>query len=389
MLFIVLAISSLALAQLPVKCDLKAELHYLNESFRHTPPDADTSIVSPNGYFRIHFDTTGTDAPDSFDENLNQIPDYVDEVAVMADSARKGLVGIMGFLPVPDIDEDPYPIYIENRPSGNYGVNTNGGWIEIDNNYSSGFYTLGLQAMRVTVVHEYFHAVQRKYRDLEHENRYFYEFSSTWIEDIIVPDGDDFLFWLEGQNRLWTYPEIAFSETDGYSVALYGHYLNSIIEGLENGMESDLIREIWEKMGNTNLSVSSCINSILDDYQSSFIFSWTDFIARNHYNSRNPEYYYHPDLYDVVPISISASTIYQFWSEPMQLFNNRANLSSFVVYYDGILNIDHQSDNMLGKIVIRGESIEDDIMLEPEELMNIPLFKDVDKMTLVLNDCLR
>ena len=196
----------------------------------------------------------------------------------------------MGFIPVPEEGENPYPIYIENRSSGNYGVNTNSGWVEIDNDYSSGFYTYGLQAMKVTVAHEYFHAIQRKYRDLAIENRYFYEFSSTWIEDVIFPEGNDYLFWLDGPDRVWTNPGIAFSDTDGYSAALYGHYINSIIEGQENAIQSNLIREIWEKIGNTNLSFSSSINSILDNYNSSFIESWTDFIARNHFNSRNPEF---------------------------------------------------------------------------------------------------
>lgn len=380
--FIVLFLTILS-AQVPIKCNLISVETSNIETIRQNPPQTDTSIISATGFFRIYFDSTGTDAPELTDLNGNGISDYVDEVAVMADSARKVLVDIMGFLPVPGQDEAPYPIYISNRDPYNYGLNTNGGWIEIDNNYSQGFYTLGLQAMRVTIAHEYFHAVQRKYRDLSNENRYFYEFSSTWIEDIIIPDGNDYLFWLDGPNRIWTYPEIAFSETDGYSVAFYGHYLNTIVEEIEIGMESNLVREIWEKIGNTNLTFSSCINSILNDYNYSFIESWTDFIARNHYNSRNPDFYYHPDLENVDPIGIGASTIYEYLTESMNLYSNKASLSAYVVYYDGILNIDHHNSDMSGRIVILGENLDDDALFSPSEIMNIPLYKDVDKMTFI------
>ena len=40
--------------------------------------------------------------------------------------------------------------------------------------------------------------------------------SATWIEDIIVPDGDDYLFWVD---QFFNNPEQDISETDGYSIA--------------------------------------------------------------------------------------------------------------------------------------------------------------------------
>ena len=44
--------------------------------------------------------------------------------------------------------------------------------------------------MKTTIAHELFHAVQRSYRDYVEGSghAYFYEMSSTWIEDIIYPD---------------------------------------------------------------------------------------------------------------------------------------------------------------------------------------------------------
>ena len=66
----------------------------------------DTLAISPEGYFYIHYDTTGSSAPDADDQNGNGVPDYVDEVGSIADSARYVLVDILGYqIPVPDCDD--------------------------------------------------------------------------------------------------------------------------------------------------------------------------------------------------------------------------------------------------------------------------------------------
>ena len=72
-------------------------------------------------------------------------------------------------------------------------------YIEIDNSYEENMYlTSGLNTMRLTVAHEFFHAVQRSYRNnLSFGEGYFWEMSSTWIEDIIVPDGNDYIYWVD------------------------------------------------------------------------------------------------------------------------------------------------------------------------------------------------
>ena len=56
-------------------------------------PVRQDSTLSPNGYFFIHYDTTETNLheagpPDLTDLNLNGVPDYIDEVGSIADSAR-------------------------------------------------------------------------------------------------------------------------------------------------------------------------------------------------------------------------------------------------------------------------------------------------------------
>ena len=95
----------------------------LNNVESRSRPSTDTYTLSPSGHFRIHYDLDGSNAPDISDLNNNNIPDYIDEVGLIADSSRYVLVDIMNFLPeIPDSDEF-YDIYVQDRPSGYYGVN--------------------------------------------------------------------------------------------------------------------------------------------------------------------------------------------------------------------------------------------------------------------------
>ena len=102
-------------------------------------PDKDTLAISPSGHFYIHFDTTGNAAPDLTDSDSNGVPDYIDEVGIIADSARHVLVEIMGWEEEPFDGEGGYDIYIMSYAAGVYGFNYkdigNTSYLQIDNNY--------------------------------------------------------------------------------------------------------------------------------------------------------------------------------------------------------------------------------------------------------------
>ena len=76
-------------------CLKQAETDALGRSSR---PEKHTYAVSDSGNFYIWYDTTGSAAPDLQDSNPeNGVPDYVDEVGTIADSAYHVLVNIMEF----------------------------------------------------------------------------------------------------------------------------------------------------------------------------------------------------------------------------------------------------------------------------------------------------
>jgi len=181
-------------------------------------PQLDTSFISSTGHFKIHFDTIGVDAPIMDDINANNIPDYVEEVAIIAEYSRDVIVNIMGFNAEPDDEDGVYDIYIEDRGNGSYGFNAidnlqiGSTYIVIDDEYEeSDYFIPGINTMRLTVAHEFFHAIQRAYKETQSMNdQFFYELSSTWIEDIIVPDGDDYLYWL---SDFFNNPQKSWDET--------------------------------------------------------------------------------------------------------------------------------------------------------------------------------
>jgi hypothetical protein len=283
---------------------------------RPTRPEKDTYAISPSGHFYIHFDTTGSAAPDLTDSDANGIPDYVDEVGMIADSAHYVLVGQMGYSEEPFDGEGGYDIYIMNYSAGVYGYMYHEGngitYLQIDNDYvgySSIFDLTPIKIMQITIAHEYSHAIQFGYKYNLGISAYFYEMSATWFEDVLVPDGNDYLDgWVD---PLLENPTAEFDNTgQGYELALFGHYLSSFLDpnGVEDAKNSKIIRVIWEYFGETSSSAFLAIeNALSTEYEVSFIEAWTDFISRNLYNGRyenmDNNFYYYIDQALIDPIA--------------------------------------------------------------------------------------
>ena len=174
-------------------------------------PVSDYVILSPSEKFMIHYNNY-----------YNGIEAYANSVALSADSSRKVIVDMMNFRPeVPD-EDSIYDIYIEELPNGSYGWNcpddeSGGSWIEIDDNYiGSNYSTTGEDAMRISVAHEFFHAIQRAYIPSPGSNSFFYELSSMWIEDIIYPDVNDYISFSQIGDDYFSNPTDNMNEYNGY-----------------------------------------------------------------------------------------------------------------------------------------------------------------------------
>ena len=342
--------------------------HIFDDSILRSRPSMDTFMVSQSGKFHIHYDLSGFDSPILDDDNLNGLPDYIEEVGIAADYVDSILVDVMNFLPVNPDDDGAYDIYVEDLGVGYYGVNNldfnslgehiGSSYIKIDNKYEEGdYYTSGLDAMKVTVAHEYFHAIQRSYQlQFTTESLFFFEMSSTWIEDIIYPNVNDYIDsgWL---STFYNNPDKDIRETDGYSIALYAHFLSSIIDQ-DNNYENLIIKKVWEDFSITNNAFLS-LNNILSspDYSTTFIETWLIFLTRNLFNGKyddmeNDFYYYEDQIYAMPITTNNSQNLDGPISDIIFLNNESISLSIFEPFPNFFINISGLNENFVQSIIL-------------------------------------
>ncbi len=240
-----------------------AETHITRSGDRDIPQFdeslLDESIVSPDGFFRIHFTRTGENAV--VNDVVSGAPSYVHEAAVAADSAYNVIVNELGFLPpLPDdgIDGDELDLYIRDWNGSFYGMTYFGNsapsitYLVIDNNYAESSYTTkGLDALRVTIAHEFFHMVQLRYAypfEPVSSNAYWYEISSTWMEEKCYPEVNDYYAYVADNFRQSNFPSLnddRYGFTFSYGHALFGQVLD-IEYGKSGGKH--IMLDIWEQL---------------------------------------------------------------------------------------------------------------------------------------------
>ena len=371
---ILLGILFLSLVFARRDCLQHAPIDILGRTMR---PEKHTYAISPFTHFYIHYDTTGNAAPDLMDSDGNGVPDYVDEVGIIADSARHVLVDIMEWEEEPFDEDGGYDIYIMSYGAGVYGFCKKDSpslnelqqtsWLEIDNDYidyNSIFNLTPIQIMRISLGHEYFHGVQYGYEGNFGNNAYFYEMTSMWFEDILIPDGNDYLDgWTDD---LLDNPTADFDNTgDGYELALFGHYLSSYLDpnGKLNVLNSTIIREMWTRYGSNSGTALSAIKYVLngENYNLTFIEAWNDFISRNLYNGlyddMNNSFYYYIDQKLISPIHTSPLLLSDNASFELELDNESVAIKSFRIgSLESIFTIEHGDSDFMGRVAIVSSS---------------------------------
>jgi hypothetical protein len=206
-----------------------------------TRPTNTYSFDSPGGKFKIHYSTTGANAVPTADANANGVPDYVEWLASYADSSYQAEVINLAQLEPPSDGtlggDGRYDIYTEEM--GYYGYtqyegpgpnpwNDGYSYISVHRNFI-GFPPNddpdGLQkgAAKVTIAHEYYHAVQFAYNYAEES--WLMESSSTWMEDFVYDPVNDNYNYL---SDWFGYPDYALNSTAGlhaYASFVWPKYL--------------------------------------------------------------------------------------------------------------------------------------------------------------------
>lgn len=205
-------------------------------------PNLTNSIVTPSGKFRIHYNATGSMAP-GYDLN---------ELAAAMDSVYRFEILYLGYpMPPPDNGaggDDLYDIYIIDMNyygetnfefvSGNKGPS----YINIDNDFA-GFYTTGINGAKVTLAHEFHHAIQVGNYIYRPSDAWFHEMTSTSMEEFVYNDINDYYNYL--RNYL-NKPDRSIARNnvgggDGYDVSIWNIFLKM-------NFDFDIIKRQWQMM---------------------------------------------------------------------------------------------------------------------------------------------
>jgi len=206
---------------------------------------------------------TGGDAPAATDTTpANGIPDYVDQALVIAENVWSTEVGTMGYrAPLSDVTSTNHgpdgklDIYLTNLGPQLYGYCTTddpglatpgtftaSAYCVVDNNFTEPVFQnhTPIQNLKVTLAHEFFHAVQFAY-DIG-EDTWLMEGTATWMEDQVYDSINDNRQYL--QNSQLKYPWIPLDHSANCCFQ-YGSWI--WFRFLSETMGPAVIQEIWNR----------------------------------------------------------------------------------------------------------------------------------------------
>ena len=284
--------------ELPVKCGTPAVLDFV---FNHDKLDPELlqalgvevwdrptyadecTFDSPDGLFKIHYTTTGSDAVyrAGDDRDGDGVPNYVEDMALILESVRAHIIDTLGY-PPPPVDsfyesggDEKYDVYISNLPRGYFGLTYPDeyaqddinftratSFIELENDYQElpTYKNRPLDAVRVTCAHEFFHAVQFGIDVSEFEvdttvsqgdmtffvRTYWMEMSAVWMEEEIYDDINDYYSYLP---YFFNYPRVSIQQFKS-TITDYHPYASVVFPiFLSEKFGRDIIKDIWLRCG--------------------------------------------------------------------------------------------------------------------------------------------
>jgi len=274
------------------------------------------SYVSPEGLFRLHYTVGGYDGVPQKDENSNGVPDFIEKAGEYLDYCYHFEIDTLGYHPPPSdygVDGDEIDVYFKNINAYGYTdfdrqipetpYNDWTSYITMDNDFAGpGYYAQGLDGLRVTCAHELFHVIQLgyNYRD---EDLFFFEMSSTWMEDRIYDDVNDYQHYIHYYLNHVDWP---LSLANGYRE--YGASI--FLKFIQEDYSDTVIRRAWEHIRQEH-SIKA-LNSALQEAHSSFADAFITFALWTYFTGdRSTISKFYKEAADYPQISFNGSFSFQ------------------------------------------------------------------------------
>jgi len=264
------------------------------QGMKVTASQYDSVYFSPSGHFKIFYNIEGIYQIPDYDRDQNGIPDYLEFVAKSFDRAWSVEVDLLGFNPPPDSSgnfREIYPVHcrllsgfekaygqtvlefeIPSKPNLNYVT-----FVEINTNFSFVNYpgvsdpiVRDSMAIAVTAAHEFNHALQTGYRLWSNNDTFhdfwFIESSATFMEEIVAPEVNDYLLYLD--DYFWK-AHLPLDQSSG-DLDDYGKVVLEILLG--ERFEKQFVRKTWEEIENQRAlpALETVLRSVHGDLSAEF-----------------------------------------------------------------------------------------------------------------------
>jgi len=334
---------------MPLRHDLKRDWKLLEESTQKTlakylgkPSLAGETVFQSNGgHFRIHYATSGVDAPPLVDANNNGFPDWIEAVGDAFEAAYNREITVMGYQAPPEI---PCNVYLQNMTA--FGLTETDiqtgqsatSFITIENDFAEqafqnsipgndSAYVKSLKSLQITAAHEFHHTIQFGYNVFFQP--WYAEATATWMEDEVY-DSVNQLYdysvpYLAGTLNSGDGTATSLDSGNGYSRWIFNRHLN------EQFYPYDMVKGIWEAFAaeqspsGADIPMIPFIGKVLKNHGGTIASSFLGFAKKTHLGNwishTNEIANFHP----VGTIPVTADTSYTVSSPALPAY-------SFVYY---------------------------------------------------------
>lgn len=269
------------------KKELSAQTQSQVQSLMPTPhSQAVETYQSPSGKFTLYYtnDPNSEDAVPQYDENNNGVPDYVEIAAAAADSSYRHEVLTLGYTdPIPQGQSytieivDLKSIYGQTYVSGSGGTN-----IQVENDFSENFPPNDdpqgnqIGALKVTIAHEFKHAIEYKANQWRGETGNWLEMTATLMEEVVFDNVNDYYNYLASESSIFNNPQDSFYPGSYYHVSWalffeekYGpSFWPDVWQVIKDNPQITMVNALTEQLGSPKAFQEAYIQSQLWHYAS-------------------------------------------------------------------------------------------------------------------------